>query len=279
MRETHRQNVTDRAGSVGAETAERIVATAHRLADAARVETLRLFRSAELHPDNKAQKGFDPVTEADRASERAMRAILAETRPEDAILGEEFGAQPGSSGLTWVLDPIDGTRAFICGAPSWGVLIGVTDADGPVYGLIDQPFTGERFEGGLGIARLTDRAGARDLRSRTGVALEQAVLMTTYPEVGSAEEHAAFRRVADQARLTRYGLDCYAYALLALGQVDLVIEAGLQAYDVVGPIAVVEAAGGVVSDWRGGPAHQGGCILAAATPALHAQALALLSQA
>lgn len=279
MREIEQEKVTGRAGSPGDETAARIVATAHRLADAARVETLRLFRSAELHPDNKAQKGFDPVTEADRASERAMRAILAETRPEDAILGEEYGAQPGSSGLTWVLDPIDGTRAFICGAPSWGVLIGVTDADGPIYGIIDQPFTGERFEGGLGIARLTDRDGHRPLRSRDGVALEQAVLMTTYPEVGSPEEHAAFRRVADRVRLTRYGLDCYAYALLALGQVDLVIEAGLQAYDVVGPIAVVEAAGGVVSDWRGGPAHQGGCILAAATPALHAQALALLSQA
>jgi myo-inositol-1(or 4)-monophosphatase len=279
MREIHRPNVSDRPGSVNAETAARLVATAHRLADAARAETLRMFRSPDIHPDNKAQKGFDPVTEADRASERAMRAILAEARPEDAILGEEFGAQPGSSGLTWVLDPIDGTRAFISGAPSWGVLIGVTDADGPIYGLVDQPFTGERFEGGLGISRLTDRQGQRELRSRGGVTLAQATLMTTYPEVGSAEEHAAFRRVADRARLTRYGLDCYAYALVALGQVDLVIEAGLQAYDVVGPIAVVQAAGGVVTDWQGGPAHGGGRILAAASPELHAEALALLAQA
>lgn len=279
MREIHRPNVSDRPGSVNAETAARLVATAHRLADAARAETLRMFRSPDIHPDNKAQKGFDPVTEADRASERAMRAILAEARPEDAILGEEFGAQPGSSGLTWVLDPIDGTRAFISGAPSWGVLIGVTDADGPIYGLVDQPFTGERFEGGLGFSRLTDRQGQRELRSRGGVTLEQATLMTTYPEVGSAEEHAAFRRVADRARLTRYGLDCYAYALVALGQVDLVIEAGLQAYDVVGPIAVVQAAGGVVTDWQGGPAHGGGRILAAASPELHAEALALLAQA
>ncbi|MTH36491.1 histidinol-phosphatase [Paracoccus limosus] len=279
MREIHRPNVSDRPGSVNAETAARLVATAHRLADAARAETLRMFRSPDIHPDNKAQKGFDPVTEADRASERAMRDILAEVRPEDAILGEEFGAQPGSSGLTWVLDPIDGTRAFISGAPSWGVLIGVTDADGPIYGLVDQPFTGERFEGGLGISRLTDRQGQRELRSRGGVTLAQATLMTTYPEVGSAEEHAAFRRVADRARLTRYGLDCYAYALVALGQVDLVIEAGLQAYDVVGPIAVVQAAGGVVTDWQGGPAHGGGRMLAAASPELHAEALALLAQA
>ena len=117
------------SAGISPDTAAGIVATAHRLADAARVETLRLFRSPDLHPDNKAQKGFDPVTEADRASERAMRAILAEARPDDAILGEEFGAQPGTSGLTWVLDPIDGTRAFMAGAPSWGVLIGVTAAE------------------------------------------------------------------------------------------------------------------------------------------------------
>lgn len=269
----------DTGAGLTADQAARIQAVAQRLADAARAETLRLFRSPALHPDNKAQKGFDPVTEADRASERTMRAILAEARPEDAILGEEFGAQPGTSGLTWVLDPIDGTRAFICGAPSWGVLIGVTDARGPIYGLVDQPFTGERFEGGLGLARLTDRDGSRPLRSRSGVTLEQATLMTTYPEVGTPEDHAAFRRVADRARLTRYGLDCYAYALLALGQVDLVIEAGLQPYDVVGPIAVVQAAGGVVSDWQGGPAHQGGRIIAAGSAALHAEALALLAQA
>lgn len=267
------------SAGISPDTAAGIVATAHRLADAARVETLRLFRSPDLHPDNKAQKGFDPVTEADRASERAMRAILAEARPDDAILGEEFGAQPGTSGLTWVLDPIDGTRAFMAGAPSWGVLIGVTAADGPVYGIVDQPHLGERFEGGFGRASLSDRAGTRALAARQGVDLAQATLMTTYPEVGSPAEHAAFRRVADRVRLTRYGLDCYAYALLAAGHVDLVIEAGLQAYDVAAPIAVVQAAGGIVTDWQGRPAHGGGRILAAGSPALHAQALALLGPA
>ena len=206
-----------------------------------------------------------------------MRAILAERRPEDAILGEEFGAAPGSSGLTWVLDPIDGTRAFISGAPSWGTLIGLTDARGPIYGIVEQPFTGERFEGGLGRARVLTREGEAPLATRKGVSLSEATLLTTFPEIGSAEEYAAFRRVAAQARLTRYGLDCYGYALLALGQVDLVIEAGLQSYDVVAPIAVVQAAGGVVTDWQGGPAHGGGRIIAAATPEIHAEALALLS--
>ncbi|HRO13694.1 MAG TPA: inositol monophosphatase family protein [Paracoccus sp. (in: a-proteobacteria)] len=248
-------------------------ATAAAMADAARIETLRHFRSPALRPDNKAATGFDPVTQADRASECAMRAILAERRPQD----EEYGARPGTSGLTWVLDPIDGTRAYLCGAPSWGVLIGLTDADGAIYGIVDQPWTGERFEGGWGAARLASPHGAGDLTVRGGVQLADATLMTTYPEVGTPAEGAAFRRVAERVRLTRYGLDCYAYALLALGQVDLVIEAGLQAYDIVAPMAVVQAAGGIVTDWQGGPAHGGGQVIAAATPDLHAAALVLLN--
>lgn len=275
------QDRETRPGSSGAivpaGTADVIVATAHRLADAARGETLRLFRSPDLRPDNKLAQGFDPVTEADRASERAMREILARERPDDAILGEEYGAQPGTTGLTWVLDPIDGTRAFMAGAPSWGVLIGVCDADVPIYGIVDQPYLDERFEGGFGGATLTGRGKTTPLAVRRGVDLAQATLMTTYPEVGTADELAAFRRVADRVRLTRYGLDCYAYALLAAGHVDLVIEAGLQSYDVCAPIAVVQAAGGVVTDWTGAPAHQGGRIVAAASPELHAQALELLA--
>lgn len=269
--------MTGAADHIPVEQAGQIMAVAHRLADAARIETLALFRSPGLRPDNKSATGFDPVTEADRASERAMRAILTAERPEDAILGEEYGVQNGQSGLTWVLDPIDGTRAFMAGAPSWGVLIGLTDTTGPVYGIIDQPHLDERFEGGFGCARLVSRRGEVALQTRRGVALAQATLMTTYPEVGSAQEHAAFRRVAEQVQLMRYGLDCYAYALLAAGHVDLVIEAGLQSYDVVAPIAVVQAAGGVVTDWQGGPAHGGGTILAAGSPELHAAALRLLN--
>lgn len=252
-------------------------ATAAEMADAARIETLRHFRSETLSPDNKLSSGFDPVTEADRASERAMRAILARRRPRDGIVGEEYGTQPGSSGLTWVLDPIDGTRAYICGAPTWGVLIGLCDAEGPIYGIIDQPWTGERWEGGLGAISVTSPRGEAALGVRRGVSLDQATLMTTFPELGSQDDAAAFRRVADRVRLTRYGLDCYAYGLLALGQVDLVIEAGLQPYDIVAPIAVIEAAGGIVTDWQGGPADGGGRVIAAATARLHAEALALLA--
>lgn len=253
-------------------------ATATALADAARPETLRHFRG-EIRPDNKDDGGFDPVTEGDRAAERAMRATLAERRPHDAILGEEYGHRAGTTGLTWVLDPIDGTRAYLAGAPTWGTLVAVSDGSGPILGLIDQPHIGERFIGGPGGAVLEGPGGRRGLAVRGPRPLSAAIVMTTFPEVGTQSEGAAFARVASRARLVRYGLDCYAYGLLALGQIDLVIEAGLEAYDIQGPMAVVQAAGGIVTDWRGGAAHDGGRVIAAATPEIHAEALALLSEA
>ena len=197
-----------------------------------------------------------------------MRAILSRRRPGDGVLGEEYGQSGGTSGLTWVLDPIDGTRAFLSGTPSWGVLIALSDETGPRLGLIDQPYTGERFVGAPGIAEWTGPMGTRRLRSRATTEPGAAILFTTFPEIGSVEEHAAFARVARACRLTRYGLDCYAHALLAMGQIDLVIEAGLEAHDIHAPTAVIEAAGGIVSDWHGGPAHHGGRVLAAANPAL-----------
>jgi histidinol phosphatase-like enzyme (inositol monophosphatase family) len=250
---------------------------AHLMADAARAAILPYFRSATLTADNKLAGGYDPVTEADRAAERAMRDILGVQRPDDGILGEEFGAAPGSSGLTWVLDPIDGTRGFVSGTPTWGVLIGVSDADGPFYGIIDQPYIGERFEGAPDGATLTGPLGTRDLQTLAPRPLSEATMFTTFPEVGLPEDAAAFQAVASRVRLTRYGMDCYAYALIAAGQIDLVIEAGLEAYDIQGPIAVVQAAGGIVTDWQGGPAHEGGRALAAANADIHAQALAILN--
>ena len=253
-----------------------LLRTAHRLADAAREPTLRYFRNTELAVDNKADGDFDPVTEADRASELVMREILADERPEDGILGEEFESVAGTSGLTWVLDPIDGTRGFISGTTTWGVLVSVTDETGPRLGIIDQPFTGERFFGGPGVAQFNHASGDRALKTRTTEDLDAAILFSTFPEVGTPDERAGFLQVADKVALTRYGTDCYAYALLALGQIDLVIEAGLKPYDICAPIAVVEAAGGVFTDWQGRKAHGGGRTLAAANPTLHAKALALL---
>ncbi len=252
------------------------LAVAHLLADAARTAILPHFRKPELTARNKCAGGFDPVTIADRAAEQAMRGLLAEHRPGDGILGEEFGHQPGESGRQWVLDPIDGTRGFISGTPTWGVLIALADQNGPLLGIIDQPYTGERFIGGLGQARMTGPHGTRTLSTRQGGALDQAILFTTFPEIGTAAERAGFQAVSRQVRLTRFGMDCYAYALLAAGQIDLVIEAGLNAYDIQAPIAVIEAAGGVATDWRGGPAHDGGRVLAAANARMHAAALEIL---
>jgi len=264
--------------SIDTELRAELARVAHLLADAARPETLRHFRTG-LNSDNKAGVGgFDPVTIADRNAEAAMRALLAELRPDDAILGEEFGAQPGTTGLTWVLDPIDGTRGYISGTPTWGVLVSVAGPDGPLFGLIDQPYIGERFMGGWGRAEVTGPMGQSPLATRPPQALAEATVLTTFPEVGTEAEGRAFHDVASKARLTRYGMDCYGYALLAAGQVDLVIEAGLQPYDIHAPISVVTAAGGIVTDWHGNPAHEGGRALAAANAEIHAEALAILAQ-
>lgn len=257
--------------------ASELVATAHELADVARVATLAYFRTRNLAAETKETTRFDPVTAADRLSEERMREVLARLRPQDGILGEEFGARAGTSGLTWVLDPIDGTRGYLSGTPTWGVLISVRDAEGPLFGIIDQPYIRERFEGGLGRARVVGPMGETALSVRAARPLSQAILFSTFPEVGTPDEAVAFRRVATRAKLVRYGTDCYAYALVAAGQIDLVIEAGLQAYDVQAPIAVIEAAGGIVTDWQGRPAYEGGRILAASSPAVHAEALALLN--
>ena len=259
---------------------QEIIETAHALAEAARAAVLPFFRAEGLTAENKGDKiadgGFDPVTEADRGAERAMRAILAERRPDDGIIGEEYGVTPGKSGLNWVLDPVDGTRGFLAGTPTWGVLIALSNANGPLFGMIDQPYIGERFWGGFGTAQMTGPQGPRGLKARGDRALAEAVLFTTFPEVGTQTEAQAFQAVNSQVRLTRYGMDCYAYALLAAGQIDLVIEAGLSNYDVQAPIAVIQAAGGIMTDWTGGPAHQGGQVIAAAGQAQHAAALKIL---
>lgn len=254
-----------------------LAATANAVADAARVETLRHFRAEGLEAESKAA-AFDPVTVADRAAETAMRAVLAERRPDDGILGEEFARREGSTGLTWVIDPIDGTRGYMSGTPTWGVLVAVSDAAGPRFGIVDQPYIGERFLGGFGRAECMGPLGRRVLRTRDARPLSGATVFTTFPEIGTEVERAAFAAVSARARLTRYGMDCYAYALVAAGQVDLVIETGLQPYDVHAPMAVVEAAGGIVTDWTGGSPRDGGRVIAAANAEIHAEALAILRQ-
>ena len=256
-----------------------LIAALEAMADAAAAVTLPLFRSDALSTANKLEDGrFDPVTQADREAELAIRAVIAERFPDDAILGEEFEPKAGTSGRRWVLDPIDGTRAFISGMPTWGTLIGLDTGAGPVMGLIDQPYIGERFIGAFGKAYLQHRGVQRAIGVRDCAALEDAVLYSTFPEIGSVAERGGFGKVASKVRLTRYGTDCYGYALLAMGQCDLVIEAGLNPYDVAGPIGVIEAAGGIVTDWKGDPAWPGGRILAAGDARLHAIVLDMLSK-
>ncbi|MEM7439594.1 MAG: histidinol-phosphatase [Pseudomonadota bacterium] len=257
---------------------DELLSVAHKLADAARPVAMRYFRASEQNLENKEPDAFDPVTAADRGIEQVMREILSAERPDDAILGEEFGRAEGTSGLTWVLDPIDGTRGFISGTPTWGVLIAVGPDSGPTIGVIDQPFIKERFWGCPDGAFWSYDGQINPIMARACAALDQATLFTTFPEVGTPEEGSAFRRVADRVLLTRYGTDCYAYGLLASGQVDLVIEAGLAPYDIQGPLAVVQAAGGIVTDWQGGPAHEGGRVIAAGDKRMHAAALDLLNE-
>ncbi len=263
---------------VGPDLRRELLGTAEAVADAAATRSLPLFRSPELAADNKSATGFDPVTLADREAETAMRAVLSRLRPDDAVLGEEFGPKAGTTGLEWVLDPIDGTRAFVSGAPSWGTLIAVNAGAAPVLGMIDQPFTRERFVGAFGAARVTREGETRPIRVRRCATLSDAILYTTHPEIGTPDERAGFEAVRARVLLTRYGFDCYAYALVALGHVDLVIEAGLQAYDIQGPQGVIEAAGGVVTDWRGNSPHAGGRILAAGDMRAHAEALEILAR-
>ncbi|MGF1550931.1 MAG: inositol monophosphatase family protein [Paracoccaceae bacterium] len=256
-----------------------LAALACRLADAARAETLARFRRLDRAAEDKSGgRDYDPVTEADRAAEAAIRALLAAERPDDAILGEEEADRAGRSRLTWVIDPVDGTRAYLAGLPTWGTLIACDDGTRGIVGLVDHPATDERFLGTAdGTARASWRGEWRDVAVRRTARLDEAILMTTDPALFGPDERAGFEAVRARTRLTRLGTDCYAYAMLAAGHVDLVIEAGLMAYDIAAPKALVEAAGGVVTDWRGGDCRWGGRVLAAATPDLAAAARDLLA--
>ncbi len=239
---------------------------------------LPFFRST-LAADDKSRGGvFDPVTEADRAGEAAMRQLIKRTFPTHGILGEEFGAERTDAEYVWVLDPIDGTRAFMAGLPVWGTLIGLLRRHAPVYGLMHQPFTGERFFGDGGAAFWRGPDSQRSLRTRRCASLGDATLMTTSPKLFRPETRPAYERVEAAARLVRYGCDCYAYCMLAAGHVDLVLEEGLKPYDIVALIPIIEGAGGVVTTWDGKPAAEGGSIVAAGDRRLHAAVLDLLNR-
>jgi myo-inositol-1(or 4)-monophosphatase len=248
------------------------------LATASGDTILPFFRTALAIENKAAQGSFDPVTAADHAAETAMRTLIRRSFPHHGIIGEEFGAEGTDAEYVWVLDPIDGTKSFICGMPAWGTLIALTRFGDPVFGLMNQPFTRERFSGDGRAARYRGPADERDLRVRPCATLAEAVLFTTSPLLMNAADRAAFGRVEAAARLSRYGGDCYAYCMLAAGHVDLVIETELKPYDVLALIPIITGAGGVITTWENASPAAGGRIVAAGDRRVHAQALTILSQ-
>ena len=250
------------------------------LADTARAITLQYFARG-IAVEAKALKhgAFDPVTRADREAEAAIRGLIETHFPDHGIRGEEYGIKPGHSDFAWVLDPIDGTRAYISALASWGTLIALTRHDRPVLGLMDLPVLGERFVGFGDAAQLhKDGQSARALQVRACSALAEATISTTDPYLFRGAEKPAFEAIRAASRLQRYGLDCAAYGALARGGLDLVIESGLEDYDIAALIPMVEGAGGQVTNWSGGPAWQGGQVLASGDARLHSQALEILAK-
>ena len=245
---------------------------AHALADAAGARSMALFRTP-LDIITKADES--PVTRADREAEQAMREILAVERPADGIFGEEHGSARLDAERVWVLDPIDGTRSFITGSPLWGTLIALMRGARVELGVVDMPVLGERWIGRMGLGA---QCNGQPVRVRDCTSIADARIVTTSPDIFNAADWQAFDRLSRHCAMRRFGGDCYGYAQLAGGTIDLVVEAGLQPYDYLGPTGLIEAAGGVVTDWQGRSLglRSDGRVIAAATRELHRQALELL---
>ena len=249
-----------------------------RLATASGETILPFFRTSLLGIENKAgDRRFDPVTEADRAAEAVMRRLIKASFPQHGIVGEEFGSEREDADYVWVLDPIDGTKSFIAGFPIWGTLIALLHRGTPVYGMMHQPYIGERFSGDNGSARYRGASSERKLAVRRCASLKEAISFTTSPLLMNASDRAAFGKVEAEVKLTRYGGDCYSYCMLAAGHLDLVIETELKPYDIAALIPIITGAGGIITTWEGKPAQGGGRIVAAGDPRVHEAALKLLT--
>ncbi|MGJ5181981.1 histidinol-phosphatase [Bradyrhizobium oligotrophicum] len=248
-----------------------------RLATASGETILPFFRTSLLVDNKSSRQDFDPVTEADRAAEAVMRRLIKANFPQHGIVGEEFGNEREDADYVWVLDPIDGTKSFIAGFPTWGTLIALLHKGTPVFGMMHQPFIAERFAGDNGSANYRNATGERRLSVRRCERLEDAVCYTTSPRLMNDSDRATFARVEAETRLSRYGGDCYSYCMLAAGHLDLVIETELKPYDIAALIPIINGAGGIVTDWEGGPAQNGGRIVAAGDKRVHEAALKRLA--
>jgi myo-inositol-1(or 4)-monophosphatase len=256
---------------------EAFLSTAHALADTAGAVILPHFRTGGA-VDHKGGDLFDPVTAADRDAESAIRSKIAAAYPTHGVLGEEFESLNPDAEYCWVIDPIDGTRAFILGLPLWGTLIGLTRDGAPLLGLMDQPFTGERFWSGKDESFFRHGDRTASIAVRPCATLANALLATTSTDFfTSDDEHRRFEVLSRAVRLRRFGGDCYNYCLLAMGHIDLVVEAGLKPFDIVPLIPIIERAGGIVTNWEGGDARAGGRILAAGDKRVHDAAMQVLS--
>ena len=256
---------------------EALLQTAHDLANAASGVTLKHFRCHST-TDDKGGGGFDPVTVADRGAEEVMRDIISRRFPEHGIAGEEYGNTNEGADFVWNLDPIDGTRSFIIGLPLWGTLIGLQHEGKPLLGIMDQPFTGERFWSGEQAAWYRGPKGdTKQCKTQACNDLAQAYLAATTPDMFKGEDEARFTALAKAVRMRRFGGDCYLYCMLAAGHIDIVAEAQLKPFDIVPLIPIVEKAGGVVAQWGGGDA-EGGRFIACGDPSLLDAALAHLGR-
>jgi len=251
---------------------------ARRLATVAGKVILPLFRTPGA-VDNKMDGGFDPVTEADRSAELAMREVIERVYPDHGITGEELESKPPNSEFNWILDPIDGTRSFICGMPTWTTLIALTCKGKSVLGLVSQPFVQEIFIGGIYGSWSETTSGRHRLAVRPAANISEAILTTVAPEnYKSEKQKRVLQALRDRTRMTRFGGDAYFFAMLASGFVDIAIDAGLEAYDIAALVPIIEGAGGIITTWDGCEATGGGDIIAAASPALHAAAIEIIRE-
>ncbi len=236
----------------------------------------RYFRHQVVIANKRGDDGFDPVTEADRGVEARIRERIAERYPDHGVVGEEYGASSGSSSWSWIVDPIDGTRAFVMGLPVWGCLLGLLRDGEPVGGLMHQPVVGETFSGNGESAWVTRGAERRRIEVRADAVLNEAVLVATHPSMFRSATLSRFEALAARVRMMRYGGDCYNYCLLAHGLVDLVVEDRLQPYDILPLVPIVRGAGGIVTDLAGRTPRGGVMVIAAASEGLHRQAMAAM---
>ena len=258
--------------AVSADEKKSLLAFAEQTAKEAGLEALPFFRSQMNVENKRSDGGFDPVTAADHAVENKVREAIARIYPDHGICGEEFGYQEGN-GLTWVIDPIDGTRAFMSGMLHWGLLLALFDGQEPVLGIMYQPYVDELFSGNGEQAWFSRGGERRVMRTSECRSLEDSVLCTTGVDWFTADERVQFERLRVKPKLTQFGGDCYIHALVAMGSVDLATDATLNAYDIQALIPIVRGAGGVVTTYDGGSAAMGGTVLCSANEYLHVAAL------